>query len=611
MRGGVVCGFNLPFDLTRLALSWNRGEKDEWSLSVAHYPDGTDNKNFPHVLIQPIDSKKAFIKLAKPWQTKTNKGKRWKANRIGQFLDLRTLAWALFNKSFSLKSLCAELETEHQKFDHEPTGTVNIEEIEYARQDGRCTVDALNALKREFDKHPIDLKPKNAYSPASVAKSYLEALGIVRPTEKFQILPEIMGIAMQSYYGGRSETRIRCTEVPVVPVDFTSEYPSCCALLNLFNFLTAKTLKFTDDTGNVCKFLESISLHNCFDPAIWKDLNFFAMVQPEDDIFPVRTVYDGLTQNIGNNYLTSDTPIWFAGPDLIASIIRTHKIPKVLRVIRMIPHGKQPGLRSVKLRGSMVEINPYIDDLFRKIIEQRKLHKSDKALYYWLKILANSIYGFFVELIPEIKSENVPVKVFSGEKQFKDSSDVLENQGRWFFPPFASLITSAGRLLLAMTEECVNKKQGTYLFCDTDSLAIVSSKSEGSLNILGAENVRILSWREVDKIVARFSSLNPYNPDIVKGSILNLVDSNYVDSDPKKPRRQLYGFSIAAKRYTLHERIGRKNIKIVDPKAHGIGYLYPPKDSPKDWDKDMPQWIYELWDYIIRGELNLERTVPS
>ena len=66
----------------------------------------------------------------------------------------------------------------------------------------------------------------------------------------------------------------------------------------------------------------------------------------------------------------------------------------------------------------MVKIDPYKDDLFRKIIEQRKLHKADKALYYWLKILANSIYGFFVELNPDIQTKNVPVNVFSGEKEF-------------------------------------------------------------------------------------------------------------------------------------------------------------------------------------------------
>jgi hypothetical protein len=53
------------------------------------------------------------------------------------------------------------------------------------------------------------------------------------------------------------------------------------------------------------------------------------------------------------------------------------------------------------------------------------------------------------------------------------------------------------------------------------------------------------------------------------------------------------------------------DIKIVDPKAHGIGFLYPPKDSPKDWKEDVPQWIYEMWDYIVRGALKLKRKKPS
>ena len=147
-------------------------------------------------------------------------------------------------------------------------------------------------------------------------------------------------------------------------------------------------------------------------------------------------------------------------------------------------------MKKVNLRGSMVEIDPYKDDLFRKVIEQRKLNKSDKALSYWLKIFANSIYGFFVELIPELQNKKVPLSIYSGEKNFSDSSDILENTGKWFFPPLASLITSAGRLLLGMTEACVQEKQGTYLFCDTDSLAIVSSKEGGQLNIPGSENIQ-------------------------------------------------------------------------------------------------------------------------
>jgi hypothetical protein len=201
--------------------------------------------------------------------------------------------------------------------------------------------------------------------------------------------------------------------------------------------------------------------------------------------------------------------------------------------------------------------------------------------------------------------------VFSGEKKFSDSSDVIEKEGKWFFAPFASLITSAGRLLLAMTEACVTEKRGTYLFCDTDSLAIVSSKNGRTLRIPGAESLRILTWEETKRIADRFSSLNPYDRKVVKGSILNLVDANFVDSDPTKPQRQLYGYSIAAKRYALYEKTGRSNITIVDPKAHGIGFLYPPQDSPKDWDKEIPQWIYELWEYIIRGALKMPRKRPS
>jgi hypothetical protein len=123
--------------------------------------------------------------------------------------------------------------------------------------------------------------------------------------------------------------------------------------------------------------------------------------------------------------------------------------------------------------------------------------------------------------------------------------------------------------------------------------------------------VRILSHAEVRAIVDRFAALNPYNRKIVKGSILTFVDANYTDSDPKNPQRQLHGYSIAAKRYALYEKIGEKNITIVDPKAHGIGFLYPPKDSPKNWKQDVPQWIYEMWDYIVRGALKVKRKAPS
>src|SRR5579863_1512037 len=46
-------------------------------------------------------------------------------------------------------------------------------------------------------------------------------------------------------------------------------------------------------------------------------------------------------------------------------------------------------------------------------------------------------------------------------------------------------------------------------------------------------------------------------------------------------------------------------------KAHGVGFLYPPKNSPKGWDSDVPQWIHEIWDYIVRTALGLKAKSPG
>src|SRR5205823_253173 len=86
------------------------------------------------------------------------------------------------------------------------------------------------------------------------------------------------------------------------------------------------------------------------------------------------------------------------------------------------------------------------------------------------------------------------------------------------------------------------------------------------------------------------------------GSILRFLDCNYIDSDPEKGfRQELLVICISAKRYTTYEREGTK-ITIIDPKAHGLGYLYPPVDSPPGWDAEheIPKWVYEAWEWLVR-----------
>ena len=226
----------------------------------------------------------------------------------------------------------------------------------------RATVGLLNAAKREYDLHPIAPGPDRMFSSASVAKSYLEELNILHPSEKVNDADAAYGVFMQSYFGGRAECRIRGWEVPVCLVDFMSQYPTVNELLDNWSVLTAKNVTFPDATKAVRNLLSQITLERCFDRKLWPQFKFFALVRP-NSILPVRTVYNGTTQNIGINYLTSKEPIWYAGPDIIASILLTGKVPHIEKAIRVNAHGKQQGLTSTSLRG-MVRVDANKNSFF-------------------------------------------------------------------------------------------------------------------------------------------------------------------------------------------------------------------------------------------------------
>ena len=62
----------------------------------------------------------------------------------------------------------------------------------------------------------------------------------------------------------------------------------------------------------------------------------------------MRTTYNDATSNIGIGPLTSGTPIWYAGPDLVNAAL-AGKRPTVLRAIRIVPVWHQAGLMPLLL----------------------------------------------------------------------------------------------------------------------------------------------------------------------------------------------------------------------------------------------------------------------
>ena len=618
--GDLIVGFNLPFDLSRLAVKHAHARKGGWSLVLSLRKSRKTgemeiNPERPRIVVTSLNSKMAFIKLS------SNRHRDEWPNE-SRFLDLRTTTWALRNESFSLERACKAFNVPG-KLKHKPTGKLTPDEIKYCREDVAATNRLLNAVRIEFEQHPINLNPDGAYSPASIAKAYLSAMNIARPKGHFKVSGKAHGIAMQSYYGGRAECRIRKTPVPVVHTDFTSQYPTVNALLGNWSLLKANGVRFEQCTDAARRLLSNLKLADLFEPTFWKRLSFFVLIKPDDDILPVRTVYNGRTQNIGINYLRSKKPVWYAGPDAVASVLLTGKTPRVLKAVRMVPVGQQKFLQRTNL-GGMVPIDPQADDFFVRVIEQKSRYKrSNKSLANFLKVLGNSgSYGLFVQVDSETRNRAVEIRVFSGEDSYKMSSGYVEKPGPWYFPPLASLITAGGRMLLAMLEQCVADAGGSYLFCDTDSMCMVASKKGGPVpcvggkdSLRGKEAIRALSINQVKSIAKRFNRLNPYDPSQVP-NILKIEDVNFVDSDPKKPDRQLFGYAIAAKRYALYLQKG-KDILIVKASGHGLGYLFAPKENVTGGDEngedtnEAPEWVLEAWDWLLRKELGFRLKEPS
>jgi hypothetical protein len=421
---------------------------------------------------------------------------------------------------------------------------------------------------------------------------------------------------MQAYFGGRAEAHIRRTRVPVMRLDFVSQYCTTNSLLGNSEILHAASIEFPEATEEVRQLLRMVARRPdvCFDRKLWPKFRFFALVRPDHDILPVRAAYNDRERdklNIGLNYLTSEEPIWFAGPDIIASILLNNgKVPQILKALRIVPVGKQAGLKPVHLL-SKIRIDPNVDDFYKEVVEQKEANKADPTLKKGLKCIGNAgAYGPLVELNEQRESTPVNLNVYSGDHYHEQTVRDREVPGPFYFPPLASLITAGGRLLLALAEKCVIGAGGTYLFCDTDSLCVVANEKGGfsrggaRADLAYAEGadprefapVPCLLRDQVIEISKRFESLNPYS---FGGTILKIEDVNYIDGEPSKGFRDLHGYAISAKRYCLFE--GKHARKIVDAKAHGIGYLMNPIRRKGDAHEE-DQFAVAFWRKVLQNE---------
>ena len=637
-----VVGFNLPFDLSRIACGSTaaRGRfAGGFSLALSQYGDDP-NRYRANIAVKHIDSKRAlkgFTGRDAPDKTdripegSTNGKPREGYIFRGHFLDLRTLIFALTDRGHSLESACRVFAVEHPKTKAQRHGGVTEAYIDYCRSDVRATAELDDKALAEYARHPIPLQATKAYSPASIGKAYLHAMNIAPILRRQEFPLRYLGYAQSAFYGGRASAHVRKMPVPVVYCDFLSMYPTVNSLMSLWEFVIAKHIRVVlDCCEQIERLLRAITLDQLFDPTIWPNLTTFVRVAPDRDVLPVRAQYSGESNDVqvavSHLHAQSDNPkdgIWYALPDVIASVLLTGRVPKIVDAFRIVPEGVLGDLRPVKLLGS-VPVDPRSGDFFRTIIEQRKIRANQSNLSQEererydlaLKVLANATsYGIFAEMNQRESDSAVDVTCYG-----IDSSPYTcrvahpEEAGEYCFPPLASLITSGARLMLAMLEHCVNDLSGTYAMEDTDSMAIIATQYGGAVSHLGvaqqgdAAKIHALSWEQVRDIAKRFEALNPYDKHIVPGSILKIEDDNF---DPQSTKqRQLWCYAIAAKRYALFLINGagepvllRREVNNKEDRwsEHGLGHLLNPTD-PQSEDRE---WIAQTWLRVIRRALGL------
>lgn len=613
----LIVGFNLPFDLSRIAVRARRGRKkfrDGFTLVFKRYrgKDGRlhDDKERPCIRIKSVSNASAFIEFTRPrladsdrWEERQDGPDEW-SKFTGHFLDLRTHLFAMTDQKFSLDSAAATFLGE-RKERVRVHGVITPEHVAYGRHDVRLTHRLFEYAKAEWSRLPVDLDPCKAYSPASVAKAHLAAMGIASPRTKWGRKEPfaLYGLAMGAYFGGRAGVFVRHTPVPVVYCDFQSMYPTCFTLMGLGRWLIAESYEVEDCTADAQALLERVSLDGCFDPALWPQLAFFGEFQPDDDLLPVRYPYDDPPQQfgIGFNHVRASFPLTVAGPDIVANVLRTGRIPVLQRAVRIVAKGVQRHLTPITLPNGVV-VDPRADDFFRTIVEQRLSLKplvddtDAQRTVRALKIIANSgTYGIFAEVRPEDVADPEEVTVYGARSAFTTKSKMPEQPGPFYFPPIAAIVTAAARLMLTLGESMVGARGGAIAMCDTDSLAIIATPQGGATALHHADGspVRALSSDDVRAIVERFRALSPYRRDVLKGSILDVTKENFRNGVPEP----LTFLGVSAKRYVLYRR-GGDNIEIVAASEHGLGQYLSPHEEPEDEDENRDRakpWVEAIW----------------
>lgn len=624
-----LLGHNLSFDLSALAVSWTPATGQMKNGFALKFCDCVPNNKtcFNHLPIR-------FRKLG---QTKTlyqfrysncpnSKGKMIIKNYRGVFQDTMTLGAAITvgENGNTLDGLCKSFGLPGKEEDRPDfRSRIDTQYLQYLVTDVQQTFHLFRKELEVLKMFNITEHPERIYSNASVDKNIRRQIGIESNyAQDWDISDETIGHAMVTYHGGRSEARIRLKPTQIVSCDFTSQYPATNYLMNLQEFMTAKNVIEQDATQEIRKLLRSPNLLELLQNRdTWLQLRCIVELEniskDEPCILPVRVKFDNNTYNESLSYVSFNGKMWWCLADVIGSVLLTGNIPNISRAIKFVPTGGiRDNLKPIKLMGRddlIIDITKPDSDLYIKMIGIRHQIKSEakretnklnklflEAFQNGIKITVNAgVYGENVEfIVKEYDSVNFDISVYSLGKMERIGNR-YDEPGIYNASVIGTLITGAGRLLLAIAERLVNDNGLTYAYCDTDSMSIAKPDSM-------PDNV---FYNRVRKIVDWFNKISPYDKKVVE-DFFKIEEYNYKNGNKNEGFEPLYALVISAKRYVLYNRLPNNKYILRKTSRHGLGQFdyrgyY---DHKNKWPQDIPyfehdcsDWIYILYYYFVEA----------
>ncbi|MGI0132813.1 MAG: hypothetical protein ACREDK_06970 [Thermoplasmata archaeon] len=578
----VVVGFNLPFDLSRIAADWRPKKKGRgkpwWTLLMV--PESNPKFAYvPRLRVQRVNSFFSFFEF------RGAKGRH--LDYTGAFVDCKTFVRALTGESHSLKTAGEAFGCIRKKSEQDYRAKVDRKYLDYCLNDVQLTAELYERCKERYAAFELDMHPSRIFSSASLAKAIWAARGIIPPS----LPPRITGQLMASFYAGKVECRVRAHDVEDIAVlDFTAQYPSLYCLLGAERFLTAKRITYRRSTEQVVRWVDGMTSEDLYRRETWLVPLMWTLceVVADGEVLPVRSTYKGLegsAPTIGWNHVTTEPGLTlpYMVADVLAAKLLGGRVPKIVRATTFGHVGEQE-VKPVRTLG--VEVAPS-DGLMQTLIEARIREKRDpspeaKHRADGLKTICNAgSYGIFVELNRTDEKGAVLVHGLD-EDPFPSEETDIEKPGKEYCPLIAAALTSASHLTLALVDTHVERLGGRVLYCDTDSAFVTPSRIAGDVSVA-------------------FAGLNPYREtvDFLKDETEDKAPEKERPKDSIDVHPRFYGLS--AKRYCLFVRRknGRPYVfhkgKSMGASDHGLGSFQT--------GEDRKAWVAGLWERIIeKGE---------